>query len=50
MPLHKKKQKSIVYVTLYVDNNLMTGNVEAIDKAITALKENGPQLKVVEGL
>ena len=50
MPLCKKEQNSIVYVALYADNNLMTGDTEAIDETITALKENVQLLKVIEGL
>ena len=34
--------------TLYQDDNLMVGNVEAVDEVITALKENGLVLKIVE--
>ena len=44
-----KSEKGIVYVALYVDNNLMKGDVEAINKAITALAENGLALKVKTG-
>ena len=49
-PYVKKSVKGIVYVTLYVDDNLMIDDVKAIDNAITALKENGLVLKKVEGL
>ena len=45
-----KSEKGIVYVALYVDNNLMKGDVEAINKAITALAENGLALKVMKEL
>ena len=38
-----------MYIAFYV-YNLIIGDVGAIDKAITALKENGFVLKVVEGL
>ena len=41
----KQSIKGIVYVELYVYDNLMIG-----DKAITALKENGLVLKLNEGL
>ena len=34
----KKSTKSIVYVALYVDNNLMVGNIETVDGAIPTLK------------
>ena len=47
----KKKVKSIiVYIAFSVDNNLVVGNVEAIDDAMTALKENGLVQKIMEGL
>ena len=46
----KKNKKGIVYVALCIDNNLMKGDVEAIDDAITALKENRLVLKIVERL
>ena len=46
----KKSEKGIVYVALYVDDNLMIGNVEAINNSIAALKKNGLVLKIVEGL
>ena len=45
----KKSKKGIVYVALYIDDNLI-GDVEAIDDTITALKENGLVLKIVKGL
>ena len=35
---------------LYVDNNLMVGDVAAIDDVIKAKKSNGLVLKVLEGL
>ena len=35
----KKSEKGIVYVALYIDDNLMIGDIEAINEAITALKE-----------
>ena len=34
-------KKNVVYVALYVDHNLMIGNVATIDDAIEALKNNG---------
>ena len=46
----KKSAKDIVYIALYIDDNLMVGNVKAIDDAMIALKNNGLVLKVVEGL
>ena len=39
-----------MYKVLFTDDNLMVGDVEAIDKAIVALKENLLVLKIVEGL
>ena len=33
-----------------VDNNLMIGDADDIDEAITSLKENGLVLKDIEGL
>ena len=40
----------MVYIVFYVDDNLMVGNVEVINDAITVLKDNGLVLAVVEGL
>ena len=37
----KKSNKGIVYVALYVGDNLMIGDVEANDNAMTALKKPG---------
>ena len=36
----KKSEKDIVYVALFEGDNLMVGNLEAIDEAIMVLKEN----------
>ena len=46
----KKSTKGIVYIALYVDDNLMVGDIKAIDDAIAALKNNGLVLKIVEEL
>ena len=46
----KKSAKGIVYVALYVDDNLMTGNNATIDDTILALKNKWLVLKIVEGL
>ena len=46
----KKIEKGIVYVALYVDNNLMIGHIKVTKKVIAALKENGLVMKSVEGL
>ena len=40
----------IVYVALYIDDTLMISGVEAINNTITALKEHGLVLKIMEGL
>ena len=50
MPLCKKSAKGIVYVALYVDNNLMVGDIFTIDNPIEVLKNKGLVLKIVEGL
>ena len=44
-----KSQNGIVYVALYVDDDLLIGDEEAIDDAIAALK-NELVLKIIEGL
>ena len=46
----KKSAKGEVYIALYVNDNLMVGNMKAIDETIAALKNNGLVLKVVQGL
>ena len=46
----KRSMKGIVYIALYVDDNLMIGDKATIDDAIMALKNQGLVLKVVEGL
>ena len=46
----KKSAKSIVYIALYVDDNLMIGDMVAIDNTIAALKSKGLVLKIVQGL
>ena len=38
MPLCKKSLKDIVYVALYVDDNLMVEDITTIEDAIEALK------------
>ena len=45
-----KNNEGEAYIALYVDNNLMVGDSKAIDDAITAIKENGLVLEIVEGL
>ena len=50
MPLCKKEHERIVYVALYVDDNLMVGDIVAIDNAIEALKNKGLVLKIMDGL
>ena len=46
----KKNANGIVYIALYVDDNLMIGDMATIDDAIEALKSKGLVLKIVEGL
>ena len=46
----KKSTKGILYVALYVDDNLMIGDIAAIDDTIEALKNKGLVLNIVEGL
>ena len=46
----KKSAKGVVYIMLYVDDNLMIVDMVAIDDAIIALKSNRLVLKVMEGL
>ena len=43
--MQKREKKDIVYVALHVDVHLMIGDREAIDDAITSLKENWIVLK-----
>ena len=46
----KKSAKDIVYIALYTDDNLMIGNLAAINEAIKALKKKRMVLKIMEGL
>ena len=46
----KKSEKGIVYVILYVDDNLMITGEKAIGDGITALNKNVLVLKIEEGL
>ena len=39
-----------MYVAWYIDDNLIVGDIEAIDGAISAIKNNKLVLKVVKGL
>ena len=51
MPLCQKEGKGyIVHVALYIDDNLMVGNIATINDAIEALKSKGLLLKIMEGL
>ena len=45
----KKSMRGIVYIALYIEDNLMIGNIAAIDNSIKALKSNWLVLKIVEG-
>ena len=46
----KMSAKGIVYIALYVDDNLMIGDNAMIDDAILVLKNKGLLLKIMEGL
>ena len=46
----KKSEKVMVYVALHIYDHLMREDVEAIDDALTALKEKELVLKVMKGL
>ena len=46
----KKSANVIVYIALYVNDNLMIGDNDKIDDTIEALKNKGLVLKIVEGL
>ena len=50
MPLCKENEKGLVYLALYINDNLMVGESEAVDEVIVILKENGLVLKELEGL
>ena len=50
MPLYQKSTKGIVYVALYIDDNLMISNNAMIDDTILALKHRGLVLKIVDEL
>ena len=43
----ERSAKGTNFVALYLDNNLVESNIEAIDNTITALKENGLVLKIM---
>ena len=45
-----KNVKDIVWIAFYVDDNLMVGDINAINNTTSALKNNRLVLKVVEGL
>jgi len=46
----KKYEKGLVYIALYVDDNLMVGHPEAIDDTIALLRAEGLNLKVEDDL
>ena len=46
----KKSMQGIVYIALFIDDNLMIGDMVAIDNSIEVLKTKGLVLKVVERL
>ena len=43
-----KSEKGVVYIAFYIDDNLIVGDIEAIDEAIIAFQGNGLVLKIVE--
>ncbi|KAL7530325.1 hypothetical protein ACHAWF_005014 [Thalassiosira exigua] len=48
--LIRRDEKGLVYVAIYVDDNLIVGHPEAIDDVIQGLKDNGLILKVEDTL
>ena len=46
----KKGIKGRVYIALYVNDDLMIGNMATIDNDIEALKNKGLMLKIMKGL
>ena len=46
----KQIEKHAEYISLYIDDILMVGNPETIDKAVKPLQENGLVLKVLDWL
>ena len=48
--LWKQYEKGIVFVAIYVDNNLIVGHLEAIEDTINFLKKNGLVVKVEDDL
>ena len=42
--------KGTAYLALYMDDNLMIGDIAAINDAIEVLKNKGLVLKIMEGL
>ena len=46
----KKTTKGILYVALYIDDNLMVWNSEPIDVAMETFYQHGVVLNVLEGL
>ena len=45
----KRVQKVVVEIALYVDNNLIVGNIEVIDDIIAASKKRGQYKKSWKG-
>ncbi len=48
MPLHEERQKGLIYVVLYVDENLLVGTDKAMNDTICHLQECGIILKVYD--
>ena len=48
MPLYQKQCKGVVYVAIYVDDNLVIGSPKAIDEAVEQIEQNRLVLKALE--
>ena len=46
----KNSMKGIVYIVLYIDDNLMVQDIAAIDDSMLSLKNKGLVQKIMEGL
>ena len=47
---YRKSKKGTVFIAIYVDDNLLVGDAEAIQKTIKDLKVNGLVLKIEDDL
>mmetsp|Transcript_11032 Transcript_11032/g.16150 ORF Transcript_11032/g.16150 Transcript_11032/m.16150 type:complete len:82 (+) Transcript_11032:8767-9012(+) len=46
----KKSEKGLIYIALFVDDNLMVGDSAAIYEAIEQIKSHGLKLKIEDDL